>query len=92
MSGTQGQKGRYCIVPRFYFHLYNDMDVPDREGKELPDLDAARQWTTCQARSLLGQVAKDEGLVVLHHRIDIENDAAEVLDTVWFRDAVKVED
>lgn len=66
-------------------------DVPDREGKELPDLDAARQWTTCQARSLLGQVAKDEGRVVLHHRIDIENDAAEVLDTVWFRDAVKVE-
>jgi hypothetical protein len=28
-------------VPWFYFHLFNDMDVPDIEGIELPDLTAA---------------------------------------------------
>ena len=78
-------------MPRFYFHLHNDMDVPDAEGKGLPDLDAAREWARCQARQLFGQLAKDEGRVVLHHRIDIEDERAEVLDTVCFGDAVKVE-
>ena len=38
------------------------------------------------------ETAKDEGRVVLHHRIDIEDERGAVLDTVHFRDAVKVED
>ena len=82
---------RYRVVPRFYFHLHNDTDVPDQEGKDFPELDAAREWARRQARDLFGQLAKDEGRVVLHHRIDIENERAEVLDTAWFRDAVNVE-
>ena len=32
-------------VPRFYFHLRNDMDVPDDEGKDLPDLEVPRSVT-----------------------------------------------
>ena len=75
----------------YYFHLHNDADVPDDEGKELPDLNAARSWAARQARDLIGQIAKDEGRVVLHHRIDIEDEDRQVLDTIWFRDAVEVE-
>lgn len=77
---------------RYYFHLHNDMDVPDHEGKELPDLQAAREWARSQARALFGQLAKDEGRVTLHHHIDIEDENGTVLDTVRFADAVKVED
>ena len=44
------------------------------------------------ARVTFAEVAKDEGRVVLHHRIDIEDEGGAVLDTVYFRDAVKVED
>jgi hypothetical protein len=79
-------------VPRFYFHLHNDVDIPDDEGVELPDLEAARAHAVRSARVTFGEVAKDEGRVVLHHRIDIEDEQGVVLDTVHFRDAVKVED
>lgn len=41
---------------------------------------------------MLGQLVKDEGRIVLHHRIDIEDDAGEVLSTLYFRDAVVIED
>jgi hypothetical protein len=79
-------------VRRFYFHLYNDIDVPDDEGVELADLEAARAHAVRCARVTFAQTAKDEGRVVLHHRIDIEDERGAVLDTVHFRDAVKVED
>ena len=79
-------------MPRFYFHLHNDVDVPDDEGVELPDLAAARAHAVRCARVTFAEVAKDEGRVVLHHRIDIEDEGGAVLDTVYFRDAVKVED
>jgi uncharacterized protein DUF6894 len=78
-------------VPRFYFHLHNDVDAPDDEGVDLPDLDAARAHATWQARVTFAETAKDERRVVLHHRIDIEDSEGTVLDTVHFRDAVKVE-
>jgi hypothetical protein len=67
-------------MPRFYFHLLNDIDASDDEGVELPDMEAARAET-----------AKDPGKVMLHHRIDIENEEGAVLDTVHFGDAVTVQ-
>jgi hypothetical protein len=78
-------------VPRFYFHLINDLDVSDHEGVELPDLDSAREVARCNARMLMGQVLKEEGHINLSHRIEIEDDHGRVLDTVWFRTAVRVE-
>jgi hypothetical protein len=67
------------------------MDVPDAEGVELPDLDAARAYAVQQARALFGETAKDEGRVVLRHRIDVEDSEGSVLATVLFGDAVQVE-
>jgi hypothetical protein len=78
-------------VPRFYFHLYNDINVPDEEGVDLPDLDAARAQAVRDARVTFAEMAKDEGRVVLHHRIDIEDEQGAVLATVHFGEAVKVE-
>lgn len=79
-------------MPMFYFHLYNDMNVPDEEGVELADLDAARAHAVRQVRVTFAETAKDHGRVVLHHRIDIEDGQGAVVDTVYFRDAVKVEE
>jgi len=78
-------------VPRFYLHLHNDLDVPDEEGVDLPDLDAVRTHALRQARFTFSQMARDEGRVVLHHRIDIEDEHQRVLDTVYFRDAVNIQ-
>lgn len=80
-----------ACVPRFYFHLHNDLDVPDQEGQSLSDLQAARDWAACQARILAGEMAKEEGRVVLHHRIDIEDSEGRVLSSVSFRDVLQVE-
>jgi hypothetical protein len=67
------------------------MDVRDEEGTELPDLEAARAYAVRLVRVTFAETAKDEGRVVLHHRIDVENEAGQVLATVRFGDAVKVE-
>ena len=83
---------RSGTVPRFYFHLHNDMDVVDEEGVELPDLEAARSHAVRQARVTFAETARDAGHVVLHHRIDVEDEQGTVLATVKFGEAVKVED
>ena len=79
-------------VPRFYFHLYDNLDVLDDEGIELPDLEAARAHAVRCARVTFAETAKDEGRVVLHHRIDIADEERAVLETVRFGDAVRVEE
>ena len=78
-------------IVRYYFHLHDDVDAPDDEGQELPSLDAAREWARGQARAVFGQLAKDEGRVVLSHFISIADGEGEVLDTIRFHEAVKVE-
>ena len=83
---------RFRTVPKYYFHLINDLDVPDEEGQELPDLAAARAHGIHQARVLIGEMAKEVARIVLHHRIDIEDEQGMVLNTVYFRDVVSVED
>jgi hypothetical protein len=78
-------------MPRFYFHLLNDIDAPDEEGKELPDLEAARAHARHCARVTIAETIKDQGRFNLDHHIDIESENGQVLDTVWFRDVVTVE-
>ena len=82
---------RWC-VPRYYFHLINDMDVRDEEGKDLPDPAAAHAHALEQICAIAGEMAKDEGRIVLGHRIDIEDEHCAVLESVWFRDALQIED
>ncbi|MFL6760722.1 DUF6894 family protein [Sphingomonas sp.] len=79
-------------MPRFYFHLINDIDVPDLEGVELPDIHAARAQAIEQARGMIGEMTKTEGRIVLHHRVDIEDEDGRVLDSVIFGDVITVED
>jgi hypothetical protein len=78
-------------VPRFYFHLRNDLDVPDHEGAEFPDLNAALEAAATNARFVLAETVKDEGKINFGHRIDIEDEQGHILETVSFRDVVKVE-
>ena len=79
-------------MPQFYFHLYNDMNVADHEGENLPDLAAAKAYAIVQARALAGATVKEEGRIALNHRIDIEDERQAVLATVSFRDVIAVED
>ena len=78
-------------MPRYYFHLYDDLDCPDLEGIELPDLDAAQAKAAHEARLLMGDLLDREGRLALHHRIEIEDEQGAVLATVNFRDVVAIE-
>lgn len=75
----------------FFFHLYDDMDVSDLEGTDLPDLDTAMASATRHARALMCETLTREGRISLHHRIDIESDAGQVLAVVPFASVVKIE-
>jgi hypothetical protein len=78
-------------MPRFYFHLRNDMDVPDNEGKELRNLEEAVAYALNLTRFEAAELVKENGRIVLSHRIDIEDEQHIVLETVHFSDVVKVE-
>lgn len=77
-------------MPRFYFHLYNQVGyVPDDEGQEAPDLDAARRRAIENIRSILSaEVA--EGSLDLRGYIEIADAGGAVVATVRFAEAVEL--
>ncbi|HEX8262712.1 MAG TPA: hypothetical protein VF547_07550 [Allosphingosinicella sp.] len=76
-------------MPRYFFHLYDDVVSLDEEGRDMPDLESARAAGVREARQMMvGTVA--EGRLDLSHRIDIADESGAVLATVAFRDAVTV--
>jgi hypothetical protein len=78
-------------MPKFYFHLHNDVDAPDEEGKELPDIDAARAYAEANAVFTMSETLKEDARINLRHHIDIEDEQRKVLATVRFRDVVAIE-
>lgn len=78
-------------VARFYFHLRNDLDVPDDEGAELADLGAARDHARKAILDVMAGTLLETARITLSHRIDIEDVHGRVLDTVIFQDVVEVE-
>ncbi len=78
-------------MPRFYFHLYNDLTAVDEEGQELPNPAVAHQKAIATARELAAEAVRN-GRLVLDHRIEIADESGEVVSTVCFRDVVEVED
>jgi len=78
-------------VPRYFFHLYNDVDARDEDGKELEDLDAAIELARYQARFTAGETIKEQGRVNLDHRIDIEDEVGSLLATIRFGDVVSID-
>ncbi|HWH18879.1 MAG TPA: hypothetical protein VNT77_11220 [Allosphingosinicella sp.] len=78
-------------MPRFFFHLRNDIDAPDEEGTELPDLEAARAHATAEARNMISVSVLETGRINLHHRIDVGDETGQVVATVEFGNAVRIE-
>jgi hypothetical protein len=76
-------------VPRYYFHIHNDLDAEDEEGTELPDLAAAREHALKGARDLVCHDIK-QGHVNLDHHIIVANASGDELLKVSFRDAFTI--
>ena len=77
-------------MPRFYFHLYNAVNVRDDLGLELPSLKAAKAEATKACRAIMAEDVCDEGQITLSHRIDIHGDDGEMKLAVPFRACVEI--
>jgi hypothetical protein len=76
-------------VPRYFFHVYDDIIAQDEEGLELPDLAAARLNALIGARDLITEQVR-HGYIVLSHWIDVVDEQGEKVLVVTFRDAVDI--
>ena len=90
MPGTALSLARYADMPHYYFHLYNDVISMDGEGKNLPDLDAARVNGIKEAREMMME-SVGEGRINFSHRIEIADHEGAIKAVVMFADAVRVE-
>jgi hypothetical protein len=69
---NERSRERYRFVPRFYFRPCS-VQVRQINSLVVGDINVVMQTHAArQARVTFGETAKDEGRVVLHHRIDIE--------------------
>ena len=82
---------RLAPMRRFYFHLFNDVDVWDQEGVELPDDTEAIQRGTTAAREMAAQSVRD-GRLVLGHRIVVCAENNRSIATIHFGDVVEIQD
>ena len=76
-------------MPRFFFHVYDDVVAIDDEGIELPDAEAARRAALAGARALAAEQVR-KGHLDLRHRIEVEDDAGAAVLSVTFDEAIQV--
>lgn len=79
----------YIDMPKYLFHIVNDIDAPDQEGLELDNIALAHLKAIGYARDLASASVR-QGRLDLKHRIDVENEAGEVLVSVTFAEAVEI--
>jgi len=77
-------------MPRYFFDLHNDIDALDPEGKELPDLEAAKREAFADARAMIQASVAEQGKIDLRHSIDVRDGSGNIVHTVRFEDAVTV--
>lgn len=75
-------------MPIFYFHICDDDGaIPDQEGMDFINVEAALAEGEESARELLVQNMK-EGLSLDHRRIEIRNSGGEVVGVFKLKDLV----
>jgi len=77
-------------MPRFYFHVFNDLTVQDQEGQELADLETVRQQAVRECRVLAAESVR-EGHLNLAHRIEVRDSGDRPVVTVTFGEAVEIQ-
>ena len=77
-------------MPRFFFHVYDDIVALDDEGVDLPDAETARAAALSGARGMICDQVK-KGLLNLSHRIEVEDEAGERVLVLPFGAAVEID-
>lgn len=85
----QGPLGRIAMT-RFHFHLWDgEQLVRDVEGVELSELSTARERALMAARDVLAGEVR-EGRLPLNMRLDVEDDARNMVHQLHFRDVIQI--
>jgi hypothetical protein len=77
-------------VPRYYFHLHDEASLEDEEGTDLADVAAVRDYALANARDMVCGDIKN-GFVNLDHRIEVVDEDGELVFTITFGEAFKIE-
>jgi hypothetical protein len=59
-------------MPRFFFHVYDNIVALDDEGLELESAALARNAAVRAARQLAAEEIVSDGVLHLRHRIEVE--------------------
>ena len=76
-------------MPRYFFHLHDDLVVRDEEGQELTDEAAAREMAIRSARQMASTQVL-EGHLTLDHRIQVTDETGAIVTTVMFKDVIVI--
>lgn len=76
-------------MPRFFFHLRNDLSVDDEEGVDLADLASARSHAIANIRELACEAVRS-GELVLGHKIEVADESGSRVLTITYADAILV--
>ncbi len=77
-------------MPRYFFHIYDDIVVRDDEGMELPDAEAARREMIAGVREVVCEQVR-QGRLILHHRVEVEGENGAPLFAMSFGESVTIE-
>ena len=76
-------------MPHYFFHIYNHDITMDEEGRDLPDLAAARELALDSARDLVCE-SVHHGHLNLDHRIEVQDEKGETVIVLTFREAFTI--
>ena len=76
-------------MPRYFFHLHNDIDAFDEEGRDLPGLQDARAVAIQEARDMAAESVK-LGRLTLSHYVAVTDKSGTTVFTTSFREAVQI--
>lgn len=77
-------------MPRYFFHLINDINATDEEGQELSGPEAARAQARGYALAMAAQSVIEYSRVDLSHRIDVADQSGEILFSTKFGDVLEI--
>ena len=77
-------------MPRYFFHIHDDLVMLDDEGIELADIEAVRRQAVAGIHAMMcDQLMR--GRLVLHHHLVVEDEQGVEVLNLAFGDTVAIE-
>lgn len=78
-------------MPRYFLHLKDGETVRDEDGMILDGVEQARDEAVRSARDMMSDQVR-QGRLSLRDRIEVEDEAGDIVLTVTFRESLELEE